>query len=94
MGIACMKKEDDIVTLPAATLFPTLSVSGPSLQVAAAAAAAADALSEKAAALAAADAAAAAEAHKLQQQHDTRWKDASEQLAALQAQLKVSVAEP
>jgi hypothetical protein len=59
------------------------------VQIDAAAAAAAAALSEAAAALAAADTATAAEAAKVQQQGEARWKEATEQLAALQKQLQV-----
>lgn len=64
------------------------------LQIEAAAAAAESALNNKAAALAAADAASAAEAAKAQQQSEARWKEATEQLAALQKQLQVSVNAP
>lgn len=65
--------------------------SAPWLQIEAAAAASESALNDKATALAAADAAAAAEASKAQAQGEARWKEATEQLAALQKQMQVGV---
>jgi len=61
------------------------------MQVDAAAAKSAAALADKAAALAAADQAAAAQTAEARSQHEARWKEASDKLAALQKQLQVKL---
>lgn len=61
------------------------------MQVDAAAAKSAANLADKTAALAAADQAAAAQAAEARNQQETRWKEASDKLAALQKKLQVNI---